>query len=79
MLVSTDLIARGVDVEHVNVVVNLDVPSDSATYLHRVGRTGAPPAPSPLPPSSCARANTARAFCCARQPACQSHLKQPAS
>ena len=57
MLVSTDLIARGVDVEHVNVVVNLDVPSDSATYLHRVGRTGAPPRPppSPLPP---ARAQT---------------------
>eukprot|EP00899_Mesostigma_viride_P029716 jgi/Mesvir1/992/Mv17533-RA.2 len=40
VLVSTDLTARGVDFDHVNVVVNLDLPRDSATYLHRVGRTG---------------------------------------
>lgn len=40
VLVSTDLTARGIDVDKVNVVVNLDLPRDPATYLHRVGRTG---------------------------------------
>ncbi|POM57717.1 Hypothetical protein PHPALM_37735, partial [Phytophthora palmivora] len=40
VLVSTDLTARGIDVENVNFVVNLDLPRDPATYLHRVGRTG---------------------------------------
>ena len=35
VLVSTDLTARGVDLEHVNLVVNLDVPSDGATYMVR--------------------------------------------
>ncbi|ELR14521.1 DEAD/DEAH box helicase domain containing protein [Acanthamoeba castellanii str. Neff] len=40
ILVSTDLVARGVDVERINLVVNLDVPYDAETYLHRVGRTG---------------------------------------
>ena len=40
VLVSTDLTARGVDLEHVNLVVTLDVPPDGATYMHRVGRTG---------------------------------------
>ncbi|MCL4122376.1 UNVERIFIED_CONTAM: hypothetical protein GTU68_062062, partial [Idotea baltica] len=40
ILVSTDLSARGLDSEHVNLVINLDVPSDQATYLHRVGRAG---------------------------------------
>lgn len=33
-------IARGVDVEHVNLVVNMDLPWDTQTYLHRIGRTG---------------------------------------
>ena len=32
--------ARGVDLERVNLVVNLDLPYDAATYVHRVGRTG---------------------------------------
>ena len=40
ILVSTDLIARGIDVQRVSLVVNLDLPHDAATYLHRVGRTG---------------------------------------
>ncbi|GLE05952.1 hypothetical protein PINS_up015163 [Pythium insidiosum] len=40
VLVSTDLTARGIDVVRVNFVVNLDLPRDPATYLHRVGRTG---------------------------------------
>jgi len=40
ILVSTDLTARGIDVEHVNLVINLDLPKDPETYLHRIGRTG---------------------------------------
>ncbi|RUP52033.1 P-loop containing nucleoside triphosphate hydrolase protein [Jimgerdemannia flammicorona] len=40
VLVSSDLIARGIDIERVNLVVNLDLPRDPETYLHRVGRTG---------------------------------------
>ena len=40
VLVSTDLTARGVDLTHVNLVVNLDVPPSGATYMHRIGRTG---------------------------------------
>lgn len=40
ILVASDLMARGVDVENVNLVINLDIPSDSSTYLHRIGRCG---------------------------------------
>jgi len=40
ILVSTDLFGRGMDVERVNIVVNYDMPSDSDSYLHRVGRAG---------------------------------------
>lgn len=40
ILVATDLMARGVDSENLNLVVNLDVPNDSVTYLHRIGRCG---------------------------------------
>jgi len=40
ILVATDLFGRGIDIEKVNVVVNYDMPSDSDSYLHRVGRAG---------------------------------------
>jgi ATP-dependent RNA helicase UAP56/SUB2 len=40
ILVSTDVFARGIDVERVNIVVNYDMPDKSDTYLHRVGRAG---------------------------------------
>lgn len=40
MLVTTDLLARGVDIETCDLVVHLDLPLDPATYLHRVGRAG---------------------------------------
>lgn len=40
ILVCTDLMARGVDSENVNLVINLDVPINSTIYLHRIGRAG---------------------------------------
>lgn len=40
VLVTTDLIARGIDVQHVNYVINFDIPLNKDCYLHRIGRTG---------------------------------------
>jgi len=40
LMVATDIFARGIDVERVNVVFNYDMPDSSDTYLHRVGRAG---------------------------------------
>lgn len=40
VLVTTDLNARGLDVIHVNIVINYDVPRDLANYMHRIGRCG---------------------------------------
>ncbi|NXG63292.1 DDX20 helicase, partial [Hemiprocne comata] len=40
VLISTDLTSRGIDADKVNLVVNLDVPADWETYMHRVGRAG---------------------------------------
>jgi ATP-dependent RNA helicase UAP56/SUB2 len=40
ILVATDLAARGIDVERVNIVLNYDMPDGADTYLHRVGRAG---------------------------------------
>lgn len=39
-LVATDVAARGIDVESVTHVVNYDLPQDSDSYVHRIGRTG---------------------------------------
>ncbi|HWQ92151.1 MAG TPA: DEAD/DEAH box helicase, partial [Clostridia bacterium] len=39
-LVATDVAARGIDVENVQVVFNYDLPYDGEDYLHRIGRTG---------------------------------------
>jgi len=40
ILVTTDLAARGLDIERVNIVFNYDFPLEPDTYLHRVGRAG---------------------------------------
>jgi ATP-dependent RNA helicase DeaD len=40
ILVATDVAARGLDVERIGHVVNFDVPYDSESYVHRIGRTG---------------------------------------
>jgi len=40
IMVSTNIFGRGIDIERVNVVINYDMPENSDTYLHRVGRAG---------------------------------------
>merc|ERR1711985_174085 len=40
VLISTDLLARGIDVQQVSLVVNYDLPKDQENYLHRIGRSG---------------------------------------
>ena len=40
ILVASDVFARGMDIESVNIVVNYDMPENSDTYLHRVARAG---------------------------------------
>jgi len=40
MMVATDVFGRGIDVSRVNVVINYDMPNNSDSYLHRVGRAG---------------------------------------
>jgi len=39
-LVTSDLFARGVDIQQVGVVINFDVPKSEHTYIHRIGRSG---------------------------------------
>ncbi len=40
ILVATDVVARGLDVERISHVINYDVPHDTESYIHRIGRTG---------------------------------------
>ena len=40
ILVATDLVGRGIDIERVNIVINYDMPENADSYLHRVGRAG---------------------------------------
>ncbi|MCI2266236.1 DEAD/DEAH box helicase [Sediminivirga luteola] len=40
ILVATDVAARGLDVERIELVVNYDIPHDTESYVHRIGRTG---------------------------------------
>ena len=40
ILVATDIVARGIDIDDIRLVINFDVPHDSEDYVHRIGRTG---------------------------------------
>lgn len=40
ILISTDLTARGIDIQQVSLVINYDIPASEHTYLHRIGRGG---------------------------------------
>jgi len=40
VLITTDLLARGIDVQQVSLVINFDLPRDPECYLHRIGRSG---------------------------------------
>ncbi len=40
ILVATDIVARGIDIDDIHLVINYDVPHDPEDYIHRIGRTG---------------------------------------
>ena len=40
ILIATDVIARGIDVQQVEIIINFDIPRDIETYIHRIGRSG---------------------------------------
>lgn len=40
IVIATDVAARGLDVERISTVINYDMPSDTESYVHRIGRTG---------------------------------------
>jgi ATP-dependent RNA helicase DeaD len=40
ILIATDVVGRGIDVDDISHVINFDIPDDAENYLHRIGRTG---------------------------------------
>ena len=40
ILIATDLLARGIDVQQVSLVINFDIPNNIESYIHRIGRSG---------------------------------------
>ena len=40
ILLSTDLLARGIDIQQLSLVINYDLPREKETYIHRIGRSG---------------------------------------
>jgi translation initiation factor 4A len=39
LLITTDLLVRGIDVQQVHLVINYDIPREKETYIHRIGKT----------------------------------------
>ena len=39
ILIATDIVSRGIDIDDIRLVINYDVPHDSEDYVHRIGRT----------------------------------------
>jgi superfamily II DNA/RNA helicase len=40
VLIATDVLSRGIDIEQIGIVINYDLPRDFAQYIHRIGRSG---------------------------------------
>jgi translation initiation factor 4A len=40
VMIATDIIARGIDVQQVSLVINFDLPTNRENYIHRIGRSG---------------------------------------
>ena len=40
VLIATDLLARGIDVQQVSLVINFELPTNKENYIHRIGRSG---------------------------------------
>ena len=40
ILLSTDLLSRGIDIQQLSLVINFDIPRSKETYIHRIGRSG---------------------------------------
>jgi ATP-dependent RNA helicase RhlE len=40
VIIATDIAARGIDIDNLEVVINYDLPDVAETYVHRIGRTG---------------------------------------
>ena len=40
VLIATDVLSRGIDIEQIGIVINYDIPRDRAQYIHRIGRSG---------------------------------------
>jgi len=40
VLLATDVLSRGIDIEQIGIVINYDIPRDKAQYIHRIGRSG---------------------------------------
>jgi translation initiation factor 4A len=40
ILITTDLLARGIDMQQVSLVINFDLPTNRENYIHRIGRSG---------------------------------------
>lgn len=40
VLISTDLLSRGIDIQQISIVINYDIPREKENYIHRIGRSG---------------------------------------